>query len=502
MVATIREATQLLLDRFGGKRFQTIFIKPPWDYRESPVLSRKVGPLRTRPLGLSLPHLRSLPLYPLGQPSSWLFLYAPTGFLPEAVALMREWGFPYEAAIVWQDHWDEDPQARAARIAAERAQNDREKDSAKDSGQNGDDASEPLETAAPEHMTTKVTEHVAASEDIAEDQGDSEESEETEERDESPVNSARSGWQQMSNGKITGQKLHPKTAPQAFLLIGKRARRLGMTELPSPVFDKSALRINRLRFKGAPNLPSVQDLIEYCCPPSYLELFARSNRKGWSYWGFEAELIYPGWLEEGDDQAQDVLFELPDFFAKPAGPDHIVGITDRQESDSDSTPDDALDAAEMSLSPANLSDDELENAGEISGEISDGAMDSVDTEAGEELGLSAPASPLAELESEASLAFQRENQATSDAISANDAETETESEDENAAASPDLSLEDAYETAYEQVSADTSDAVRPPLGETVPYDDIVPLENLMNQEEEEGAETPETPETPDTPPKP
>ncbi|MCX8506960.1 MAG: hypothetical protein ORN98_10180 [Alphaproteobacteria bacterium] len=473
MVATIREATQLLLDRFGGKKFQTIFIKPPWDYRESPVLSRQVGPLRTRPLGLSLPHLRSLPLYPLGQPSSWLFLYAPTGFLPEAVALMREWGFPYEAAIVWQDHWDEAPQ------------NNRE-----------NDASETLEAAAPEHMTTKVTEQVAASDDP----DDSDDSEATEDRDESTPASTRPSWEQNLNSKISGQNLTPKTAPQAFLLIGRRARRLGIVESPSKVFDKSTLRINRLRYRGAPNLPSVQDLIEYCCPPSYLELFARSNRKGWSYWGFEAELIYPGWLDEGGDLAQDVLFELPDFFAKPAEADHILGVThpedDGNEESGNEESGDENDPSDMSEpgehNRASPQSDEIEMAvSALSYADSEniGGTDSAETD--DELGLSEPAAPLADLETEASLALQRENQLNAHEDPARESVSEM--------VAPDLSLEDAYETAYEQVSTDTSDTVRPPIGETIPYDDIVPLDQILNQEEEEGAEEAEETETPSKP---
>lgn len=440
MVATLREATQLLLDRFGSKKFQAIYIKPPWNFSDSPVLSRRDGQRSSRPLALSLSHLRTLPLYPLGQPSAWLFLYAPTGFLPEAIALMREWGFPYEAAVAWQPEWDHSPRPLAGDVSPEDLAEDQAQEPARDD-------------AAPAQLTTVITEQMVTADESEADESTEDMS------DDRPGNAPHAPRQDRSD----------KSPPQAFLLIGKRERKLGMETHASPFLDTSAMRIRRLKFQGAPRLAGVQELIEYCCPPAYLELFARSNRKGWSYWGFEAELIYPGWLEDETANNNDVMFDLPDLIAQPAGAGRILGVP---------KPEPAPETAPIALSEHEEGEEEKEK--------SDSQAPATDSDPA--LGISDLALPLA--------AVDEGEERPDFALMPGDGPGDVlESVPEDAPAQviePDLSLEEAYETAFEQVSTDPTDqAPRPPIGETVPYEDTVPLEQLLNQDEESADEEPE-----------
>ena len=445
MVATIREATQLLLDRFGGKKFQSIFIKPPWNYRHSPLLPRPVGQQRARPLALSLPHLRSLPLYPLGQPASRLFLYAPTGFLPEALALLREWGFPYEGAVAWQAHWDKEFLAENVPAHPKHGNLDE-----------------------PDKIMTKLADETIVSADDADNTEVTEETEESEESEETD-SSAAAQTDDLLAGAFDPAQYHPatalglgrslvhnngKNAPPAFLLIGKRARKFGMDTPESPILDKSSLRIRRLKHHGVPRMQSVQQLIEFCCPPSYLELFARSNRKGWSYWGFEAELIYPGWLDDAVAQDNDVMFDLPDLVPQRLGIDHLGAVIASE----------AILAEESNDEESNGEDSNDEEVLPLA--LDDVTLDGDDNITEEDQSLGAPADP----------ARDKSESAPADEAEAIDMR-------------PDESLEDAYETAFEQVSTDETDRPRPPIDETIPLDDIAPRDKLLNQDEEEEAES-------------
>ena len=81
--------------------YGTILIDPPWRFQNR---TGKVAPEHqrlNRYATLSLPELKLLPIGELAAEKSHLYLWTPNALLPDAVELLKEWGFTYKTNIVW-----------------------------------------------------------------------------------------------------------------------------------------------------------------------------------------------------------------------------------------------------------------------------------------------------------------------------------------------------------------------------------------------------------------
>jgi N6-adenosine-specific RNA methylase IME4 len=90
-----------LLQALGGKRFGAILADPPWQFQNK---TGKVAPEHrrlSRYATLTLTEIMALPVSEIAGDTSHLYLWTPNALLPEALGVMKAWGFAYKSNIVW-----------------------------------------------------------------------------------------------------------------------------------------------------------------------------------------------------------------------------------------------------------------------------------------------------------------------------------------------------------------------------------------------------------------
>jgi N6-adenosine-specific RNA methylase IME4 len=99
--STPEEAGPSLTAFAGGTKYGAVLADPPWRFSNK---TGKVAPehrrLRRYPT-MTLAEICELPVAPLAQDSSHLYLWTPNALLPEGLAVLRAWGFQYKSNIVW-----------------------------------------------------------------------------------------------------------------------------------------------------------------------------------------------------------------------------------------------------------------------------------------------------------------------------------------------------------------------------------------------------------------
>jgi N6-adenosine-specific RNA methylase IME4 len=82
-------------------KFGTILIDPPWRFQNR---TGKMAPehrrLRRYPT-MSFEEIAALPVGDLAASKSHLYLWTPNALVPEALEIMRAWGFKYKTNLVW-----------------------------------------------------------------------------------------------------------------------------------------------------------------------------------------------------------------------------------------------------------------------------------------------------------------------------------------------------------------------------------------------------------------
>jgi N6-adenosine-specific RNA methylase IME4 len=106
MTLTAAQNTKMLTssEAFVGLRrgyYRCILADPPWRFinrtgKMAPE-HRRLSRYGTMPLD----EIRALPVEQLAAPTAHLYLWCPNALLPEGLAVMKAWGFSYEANIVW-----------------------------------------------------------------------------------------------------------------------------------------------------------------------------------------------------------------------------------------------------------------------------------------------------------------------------------------------------------------------------------------------------------------
>ena len=89
------------LHKLKGRRFGAILIDPPWRFTNR---TGKMAPEHTRLRRystMSFDEIAALPVNKLAKTKSHLYLWCPNALLPEALHVMRSWGFTYKTNIVW-----------------------------------------------------------------------------------------------------------------------------------------------------------------------------------------------------------------------------------------------------------------------------------------------------------------------------------------------------------------------------------------------------------------
>ncbi len=82
-------------------RFSTILIDPPWRFTNR---TGKMAPEHKRLhryKTMSFTEIAALPVGEFARETCHLYLWCPNALLPEALGIMRSWGFTYKTNIVW-----------------------------------------------------------------------------------------------------------------------------------------------------------------------------------------------------------------------------------------------------------------------------------------------------------------------------------------------------------------------------------------------------------------
>ena len=96
-----QNSSQANIFRDIAGQYGTVLIDPPWRFKNR---TGKVGPEHRRLhryQTLSFEDILNLPVSKLALPKSHLYLWSPNALLPEALTIMRAWGFTYKTNIVW-----------------------------------------------------------------------------------------------------------------------------------------------------------------------------------------------------------------------------------------------------------------------------------------------------------------------------------------------------------------------------------------------------------------
>ena len=99
---SIEQTIDDLLRFTNGKKYNTIYADPPWQFQNR---TGKVAPEHkrlTRYETMSLQDIKSLPVAAIADDKAHLYLWVPNALLPDGLAVMDAWGFDYKGNIVWE----------------------------------------------------------------------------------------------------------------------------------------------------------------------------------------------------------------------------------------------------------------------------------------------------------------------------------------------------------------------------------------------------------------
>lgn len=82
-------------------RFGTIYADPPWKYENQATRSATSGIYRKDEWCMTLDELANLPIAELSAEQAHLHLWTTNVFLPDALELIKTWGFEYKGVFVW-----------------------------------------------------------------------------------------------------------------------------------------------------------------------------------------------------------------------------------------------------------------------------------------------------------------------------------------------------------------------------------------------------------------
>jgi N6-adenosine-specific RNA methylase IME4 len=90
-----------LLRLAGERRFATILADPPWRFVNK---TGKIAPEHRRLSRygtMRLEEIMALPVAEIAADKAHLYLWCPNALLPDALAVMKAWGFAYKSNVVW-----------------------------------------------------------------------------------------------------------------------------------------------------------------------------------------------------------------------------------------------------------------------------------------------------------------------------------------------------------------------------------------------------------------
>lgn len=78
------------------KKYKTILADPPWDINQR----GNYGAINHYDL-MPLERIKAMPVADLCEENAHLYLWCPNGLIPQALEVIKAWGFTYRCAMVW-----------------------------------------------------------------------------------------------------------------------------------------------------------------------------------------------------------------------------------------------------------------------------------------------------------------------------------------------------------------------------------------------------------------
>lgn len=101
-VVTVEETIENFKRFTEGKKYNTIYADPPWQFQNR---TGKVAPEHKRlnryPT-MTLKDICALPVSDIADAKAQLYLWVPNALLPEGLQVMDAWGFQYKGNLVWE----------------------------------------------------------------------------------------------------------------------------------------------------------------------------------------------------------------------------------------------------------------------------------------------------------------------------------------------------------------------------------------------------------------
>lgn len=101
-MSEIEVTVQDLIQYTQGKKYNTIYADPPWQFQNR---TGKVAPEHKRLMRyktMTLREICELPVPEISADKAHLYLWVPNALLPEGLAVMEAWDFDYKTNLIWE----------------------------------------------------------------------------------------------------------------------------------------------------------------------------------------------------------------------------------------------------------------------------------------------------------------------------------------------------------------------------------------------------------------
>ena len=101
-MADLEETLHNLHEFTNGKKYNTIYADPPWQFQNR---TGKVAPEHKRLMRyetMTLEEIKALPVADIAGEKAHLYLWVPNALLPAGLEVMDAWGFEYKSNLIWE----------------------------------------------------------------------------------------------------------------------------------------------------------------------------------------------------------------------------------------------------------------------------------------------------------------------------------------------------------------------------------------------------------------
>ena len=101
-MSDLQSTIENLLNYTKGKKYNTIYADPPWQFQNR---TGKVAPEHkrlTRYETMTLDDIKALPVPEITGDKAHLYLWVPNALLPHGLEVLDAWGFEYKSTFIWE----------------------------------------------------------------------------------------------------------------------------------------------------------------------------------------------------------------------------------------------------------------------------------------------------------------------------------------------------------------------------------------------------------------